>query len=307
VTDLPGGDSEKEMRGTLLRLRPPLVWGSWVDRLTKTEDHGFAVLAALVILCLVALSLLRVDPARAVEEPRAGESAPQTLLRSVFARYDSPRLASFSMTIRHHGNSLFASGDYSQEFKWRKGGRFTIRLTTPGEKRVPNYYGDGRRIVCDELVDLSEPPYGNLTSDRVRTILPATVHPHTLPSWEDSGGPIATILMRTPNRTSLFGTGEPKMSFSLGPRHIWQGMPVKEIVAQRRGSPRISYFIDAAGERLLGREWALSDGLGCDVYADQRVDPTLPADLGTAPPVKPGTKIVDRTAPVVRAENKSIP
>ena len=72
-------------------------------------------------------------------------AAPVDLLQQVRDRYRS--LSSFAMQIEHQDSSGLFPGRYTQTLKWRRGGHFELRVASKGNRRVPDYYADGKQVL----------------------------------------------------------------------------------------------------------------------------------------------------------------
>src|SRR5207247_1627536 len=103
----------------------------------------------------------------------ATPAPPLNLLQQVRDHYRS--LSSFAMRVENQDGSSLFPGRYSQTLRWRRGGRFELRVTSKGNTRVPDYYADGKQV-------LSIRP-GNvwITGE----LMPDA---NTMPGWEVSGG-----------------------------------------------------------------------------------------------------------------------
>jgi hypothetical protein len=205
-------------------------------------------------------------------------AAPSTARDLLQQTHDFYRhLSSFSMRIEHQDSSGLFPGRYTQTLRWRRGGRFELRVVSPRDQRVPDYYADGRQVL------MIRP--GNVWSTE-----PLQPEPNTAPGWEVSGGLIMGWLQETPS--SRFFLEPPKnmsIQWELGPRTSWHGRAVRELRAkmtwEQKPGPDYSMFIDAQRPLLIGFEWVPNDKPGWALYADQRLNPPLPASLGDSPAV----------------------
>src|SRR5438874_2653083 len=154
------------------------------------KGEGFMLLT----LCLVITSA-------------APQPAARDLLRQAYDYYR--HLSGFSMRIEHQDSSGLFPGRYTQTLRWRRDGRFELRVVSPGNRRVPDYYADGRQIL------MVRP--GNVWSTE-----PLQPEPNTSPGWEVSGGAIMGWLQDTPSsRFFLSPPREMPIQCELGPRTSW--------------------------------------------------------------------------------------
>jgi len=204
----------------------------------------------------------------------AAQPAARDLLRQTYDHYR--HLSGFSMRIEHEDSSGLFPGRYTQTLHWRRGGRFELRVVSSDKRRVPEYYADGRQIL------MIRP--GNVWSSE-----PLQPRPNTAPGWEVSGGPILGWLQDTPSsRFFLNPPREMAIHWELGPRASWHGRAVRELRATLpppQPAPGFSLFLDAQEPLLIGGESVANGKIGWELYADQRVDPPLPASLGESPAI----------------------
>lgn len=214
------------------------------------------------------------------------------LLSKALLRYRT--LNRFSMNIQHQDSSGLFPGAYTQQLRWRRGGKFTLLVTSPAspkaERHAPNYYADGKRVVSDM------PGNGQRFID---SIVPL---PNTSPGWEVSGGLIVSVLQNTDTFRMFQGkTPLPApVRFTFGPRSQWRGKNVREIVMHRTDASAqkdvpASFFVEPTGEAFYGVEWSPRKGtLGYAVYSNQKFNPALPPVLGKAPAAR-SRQVVDGT------------
>lgn len=200
------------------------------------------------------------------------DPSPVELLRQVRDRYQ--QAASFSMRIEHHDSSGLYPGSYAQALRWKKGGRFELLVTSDGERKVPNFYADGDRVLWIF-------PDGTSDGLELRPL------PGTSPGWEVAGGLILSWLQSNENgRILLDPPKELTIEWSYGAREEWQARKVREIVgtvalAGKRSTA--SLFVDAAKRSLVGIEGRSGAKIGWALYSDQKLNPDLPATLGSPP------------------------
>jgi hypothetical protein len=202
----------------------------------------------------------------------ATPATPLDLLQAVRDHYRN--LSSFAMRVENQDSSGLFPGSYTQMLKWRRGGRFELRVTSKGNTRVPDYYADGKQV-------LSIQP-GNLWM--TGALMPDA---NTMPGWEVSAGPILGWIQNTPSsRFYLDPPGDVKIEWEVGPRTTWRSRPVRELrgkVTREGGGSWISFFVDPGRKLLLGMEYPLNGKKGSVVFADQKLNPALPRDLGESP------------------------
>jgi hypothetical protein len=202
----------------------------------------------------------------------AVQPTPLDLLKQVRDHYQS--LSSFSMRIEHQDSSGLFPGRYSQTLRWRRGGRFELLTTPKGNKKVPDFYADGRQVLW--IRPGNEWTTGELVPDR-----------NTMPSWEVSGGPIVSWLQNTHSGRFFFDPPQQMpLAWSSGPRVEWRGHRVREIVGKQIGrdrEPGISFLVDDRHRLLIGLEHHSNGKLGWSLYADQKLNPKLPSGIGNSP------------------------
>jgi hypothetical protein len=219
----------------------------------------------------------------------AVQPSPTDLLKQVRDQYQG--LTSFSMRIENQDSSGLFPGRYSQTLRWRKGGRFELLVTPKGHQRVPDFYADGRQVLWIR-------PGNDWTSGE---LVPDA---NTMPGWEVSAGPILGWLQST--HSGRFWLEPPKgtgITWSGGTRTEWRGLKVREIkgtMVQEKRNSTISMFVDPERKLLLGMEFPLNGKLGSTLYADQKLNPELPAELGETP-AEEGKQTQAHGAPSVRA------
>jgi hypothetical protein len=202
----------------------------------------------------------------------AVQPSPADLLRQVRDQYQG--LSSFSMRIENQDSSGLFPGRYSQSLKWRRGGRFELVMIPKGHPKVPGFYADGRQVLW--IRPGNEWTTGELVPDA-----------NTMPGWEVSAGPILGWLQST--HSGRFWLEPPKgtqITWSYGPRTTWRGQDVREIrgrMLQEKRDSTISLFVEPKQKLLLGMEYPLNGKSGSAEYADQQLNPALPADLGETP------------------------
>lgn len=190
---------------------------------------------------------------------------------------------SLSMVIRHHNSSGLFPGDYTQELRYLKPGRFELKVKskakfTPTEGipggLAPDYFCDGKVVA-------------SVRDKAVISTSPVEPDPNTMPGWEVAGGPILGWLMGSPASKSYI---EPpaglKTTLRFGTRAKWQGEEVREILLTLGDSKTglvVSLFIDRLGRRLVGFEWNPGGKTGWAHYTKQEANPKLPGDLGKTP------------------------
>lgn len=79
-----------------------------------------------------------------------------------------------------------------------------------------------------------------------------------------------------------------KFTYAFGPRKIWHGHKVREIVVTIARDPKmpgmlVSLYVDATQPVLTGFEWNGNGKVGYAIYSEQELNPSLPADLGSQP------------------------
>lgn len=192
-------------------------------------------------------------------------------------------LESFSMVIRHHDSSGLFPGDYTQELRYLKPGRFELKVKskskfTPNEDLpgglAPDYFCNGKTVA-------------SVRDKAVVSTHPVTPDPNTMPGWEVSGGPILGWLMGAPaSKSYIDPPAGLKSALRFGTRSKWQGEEVREILLTL-GDPKtgliVSLFIDRLGRRLVGFEWNPNGRTGFAHFTKQEVNPKLPGDLGDPP------------------------
>ncbi len=214
---------------------------------------------------------------------------PQELLAQIHAHYQG--LSSFSMQITHQDSSGLYPGAYTQQLQWQRGGRFELRNTSPQNKALredPSPPNEPRAIpdfVADSTQVVSVLPSGTRRTEQEGP------RPNSVPGWEVTGGSILSWLQDTPMGQLLltpppgtFGT------WSFGPRTVWHGQKVRELLAQWTNQGQTdtsSYFLSATSPTLVGFEWhtGKSGGgkIGYALYTNQKENPPLPTTLGNTP------------------------
>lgn len=200
-------------------------------------------------------------------------------LNEVFDHYAS--LKSFSMTIEHDHSSGLFPGLYTQELKWKEGGKFELKVTKPAkytkeDKRrneAPLYLANGDDV-------LSVYPDGRTMRS------PLSPDENTMPGWEVAGGPIVSFLQKT-HSSEIYRNPEKtfKCEYSFGKATQWSGMAVREIVMNistgQGTAPAIHWYLDPKAPKLLGMA-VDSPGMpkGSAIYKNQVDNPKLPDDLG---------------------------
>lgn len=243
---------------------------------------------------------LIVAPSATARPPQAQVSASKTakatneparqLLINTLARYRT--LNRFTMTIQHQNSSGLFPGAYTQQLKWRRGGKFTLLVTAPAnpnvERQAPNYYADGKRVVSD------------MPGSKQRFVDGIVPEPNTSPGWEVSGGPILSILQNTTNSRRFEEKTPAPIALTFGPRAQWRGHKVREVVMHRTDTSAqadvpVSFFVEPTGRAFYGYEWSPQKGaLGYVVYSNQNFNPALPDALGKAPAAR-SRQVVDWT------------
>jgi hypothetical protein len=199
-------------------------------------------------------------------------------VRKTYASLDS-----YSATLVHHDDSGLFPGDYTQELKWRKGGRFELTVKKPSKVKVvagkpgqkaPNYYASGSQVV-------------EIWPNKRRTESPLEVPPNMSPGWEVSGGPVMGWLQATPvSDLVLNPPSSITAKWSPGTNTTWQGENVREILlnwsAGAQTTP-VSFYLSPDGRRLIGYAFTTDSKTGWVIYKDQKLNPTLPDTLGTPP------------------------
>jgi hypothetical protein len=249
--------------------------------------------ARLMLTVAGAIAFFSWQPAAQSMDTRAAGS-PTDLLRQVRDHYRS--LSSFAMRIEHQDSSGLYPGRYTQRLRWRRGGHFELLVTSKGNRRVPDFYADGRHVLWSHPDHRWSP--GELVPE-----------PNTAPGWEVSGGPIVSWLQDTwTGRAYLEPPKEMQLSWQFGPRTEWRGQRVREIVGTIGGRRDASFslFVDAQRKLLVGVEYQVLVGaenqasgkVGWAVYADQQINPALLATVGNAPATRPGADALGRKAAV---------
>ena len=198
--------------------------------------------------------------------------SPLQMLGHARAHYQG--LSSFSMRVQHQDDSGLFPGAYTQKLRWRRGGRFVLRVTAQDRSEASDFFADGRQVVY---------------SVNGRPMTPSlTIPPNDAPGWEVSSGEIMGWLQDTPASHFLFSP-PPGMAltWTFGPRTVWHGMKVRELqghISNQGHTGVMALFLDPSGTLLLGHEGETTDGKpGYALYLDQTDNPPLPATLGTAP------------------------
>jgi hypothetical protein len=192
-------------------------------------------------------------------------------------------LTSFSATIVHHDDSGLFPGDYTQELKWRKGGRFELVVTKPSGytaslgapgSSAPNYFADGKSVV-------SIHSGGKRSSDSLE------VRENMAPGWEVSGGPVMGWLQSTPlSKLVMNPPKDIRIEYEFAKTASWQGEKVKEILMRWTAGPQtvpISFYLSRDGKSLVGYAFSREGRTGWCHYKSQKMNPPLPESLGTAP------------------------
>jgi beta-lactamase regulating signal transducer with metallopeptidase domain len=212
-------------------------------------------------------------------------------LRKASDYYQS--LSSFSMRIENHYTSGLFPTEYAQTLRWRKPDRFELLVTSKqdagpagnranGDQSVPDYRADGRQLIT-------------ATPNGRRFVGAITPEPNTEPGWEVSAGPILSWLQNTESGNWMLDGKAlpPHWQFGRGPRTMWHGYHVRELLGRNTGTSRYyphgwysSMFLDAEKPILIGEETNAQHRIGWALYADQKANPILPQTLGqvsTAP------------------------
>ena len=197
---------------------------------------------------------------------------PLQVLGQVRAHYQ--RLSSFSMRVQHQDDSGLFPGAYTQNLRWRRGGRFVLRVAAQDNPKVSDFISDGSHVVH--------------TFNGQRMVDSLTISPNFSPGWEVSGGEIMGWLQDTPMSHFLFSP-PPGMTLTwgFGPQTVWHGMKVRELqghISNQGHTGVVSLFLDPSETMLLGHQGETIDGKpGYALFLDQKENPPLPATLGSAP------------------------
>ncbi len=256
-----------------------LAEGAMRSMIFDKLGRGAAVVLAVGILAGAgALTLRAAAAARPTTTAAAApgddgeELTPVELLAQVRDHYRG--LDSFAMRIEHRDSSGLYPGGYTQELRWRKGDRFTLKVVSRGNETVPDFHANGL-----ELMRLG--PDGSSESEAIRP------ESGSSPDWEVSGGLILSWLQDTPMGRMILDPGSGLgIRWVYGPRTEWRSHPVREVVMtiadpgdpDGRGT-EASLFVDPVGRRLIGVEANVTGRPGWAVYADQRENPAAPDGL----------------------------
>ncbi|MEZ0327757.1 MAG: hypothetical protein ACAH95_17825, partial [Fimbriimonas sp.] len=207
---------------------------------------------------------------------------PQPLMLETLDRY--AKLDSFSSTLVHQDSSGLFPGSFTQELKWKKGGRFELIVTKPNKKKLepgsqggyaPDFYSDGEQV-------------HSFWKGNAQASTPIKPPENTSPGWEVSGGPILSFLVDS--GVSKFYKNPPPhitLTFTWGPRVKWQGEEVREVkMAMTQGDVTlpIYMFLTKDAKEFVGYEWETGKAkLGWMHYTNRKENPVLPLTLGTRP------------------------
>lgn len=240
--------------------------------------NAVAVLAAGIITGAGTL-VLRAGPeapppARAREDPAGDHEGPSPVELVAQVRDHYRGLDSFAMRIEHRDSSGLYPGEYTQELRWRKGDKFTLKVISRGNEAVPDYHANGLELLTLRADGSSE-------SGAIRP------EPGVSPGWEVSGGFILSWLQDTlVGRMVLDPRPGLKMRWSYGPRKEWRSHAVREVVMtvtdprdRNGGGLKTSLFVDPDGKRLIGVESSPTGRPGWALYEDQRENRAAPDGL----------------------------
>ena len=295
-----------------------LATSSLPDRLTQLSRRGLQhmqrsqlrlVAASVSLVALLAGAINTV-----VGHARASVDGGTATAAIVDVKNHYLSAKSFTMRIVNQDSSGLYPGHSTQRFVWTCPMNFALTLTS----KRPAHMHPHMVANVGLMGNVPDDFYGQ--GDSVREVGPG--YPQTqkrvtfnqMPGWEVSGGFIVSWLERTPVG-DMFEKPMPEwpagahVRLDWGPRTIWHGHGVREIVAtesmdpphpvaaeivpgsapaktaprSEQNSDSVSLFIDPRSKTLVGVETREKGKVGWAEYLDQQFDPVLPVDVSVVP------------------------
>lgn len=235
---------------------------------TKAYHVSQGVLHAMRIKWIAALSTVSVFVVCGILLASQIHSGPRLLMEKARSHYAGAR--AFSMIIYNHDSSGLFPGDYTQRLDWQSDGKFTLKVTSPGNKTVPDFVSDGSQVMA-------------IYPDGHREVMPPP-DSNNSPGWEVSAGFILGWLENTPLSNDVIGgiPGAVMTRWSYGPRTQWHGRHVKELILRLTFGPQAggrsgaaSFFVDPATKEYVGEESQYvgqgSSEMGYALYENQKI------------------------------------
>lgn len=191
------------------------------------------------------------------------------VLRSVVSRYQ--KLKSLSVKIIHHADILADVKDSSDALSWLSPRRFEL---VSDRISIPKLSSDGKKLTTyiSQLPPISE----ELENESGR-----------MKSWESRGGILLSILMRGQMASQWFHPERSiRVTFDWGKALKWHDQEVSEIVETlfvRGASERISFYLSANHDHILGTEVQSGPNSLWQQYTEEQDNPDLPKSLGEVP------------------------
>jgi hypothetical protein len=189
------------------------------------------------------------------------------IVRGVIAHYQ--KLKSISVKIIHHGDILSDEKDSTDTVSWLAPKRFEM---VSNRDSIPKLFSDGKRLTTfiPQVAPIGEP----LESDNGR-----------MKSWESRGGIILSCLMRGQMASQwLHPERGIKVTFEYGTTLHWHDVEVSEIVetlSVRGANERISWYLSANHEHVVGTEVVSGPNSIWTQYSDEQENPDLPKTVGS--------------------------
>lgn len=219
------------------------------------------------MICVVALALL------------TPSSSPQEELMRALRAYQ--KLDSYSAVIEHQDSSGLYPGQYVETLRWRKGGRFELKVVQKSTYKpadgqpgalAPDWFCDGAYVVW-------------ISKDKPKKSTPVDQGPNMMPGWEVSGGPVLSGLMKT-STLNQFQKLPEGITMKEGTKTAWKGDRVHELIlinSNAGQSASGSFFITPDGQGFVGYEVQMNGKTGSLHYASVKNNPPLPENLGADP------------------------
>lgn len=198
-----------------------------------------------------------------------------SVLDSVLSGYSKHK--SFRCTLVHHGDSGLYPEPFEQEFRWKSGNRFELKVTKHGKGRRPgDFYSDGKFVV-------------SVFPDRLNMREPIDHGKNNSPAWEVTGGPIMMWVIDSPG-LDLFRKLRPGMqvTYKVEQSRKFHGQEALPIVfgmkyEREARQAEATFFVSLDRQRFIGMEWVNAGKPGYLLVTNQKFDIPLPANLGDAP------------------------
>jgi len=189
------------------------------------------------------------------------------ILRGVLTHYQ--KLKSLTVRVIHHADFMADAKDSSDALSWVAPRRFVL---VSSRDSIPKLMSDGRRLTTfiPQVAPIGEP---------------LEMEPGRTKSWEGRGGILLSFMMRGPMAEQwLHPERGIKTSFEWGKTLHWHDLEVSEIVETinaRNAIEKISFYLSANHEHLLGTEVVTGSESIWTQYDGAVENPDLPATLGS--------------------------